>query len=930
MLQLATSVRGKIILSIGLLTILIVVTLWVFITSLQNAASQAGVIDAAGEIRTASVNIDLLSREITTTNTNNQNVILAIESVLRDDSKFVESIIRFFNGSSAVSRSEFVAYMPFLNKEFRSNRTEFPEILAAIYAPLIVDADREKFEASVTDEGFPAFRILEWENATQKLPAQTRDIYAPVNYIVPFDVNRATSFGVDLASNPQVRAILEQTRDSGQPLILSQTPFKLSHSERDFTFWVVAPVYTETAPQTPDERRAKIQGYLILSIDAEPLVKAADARLVQTSVVMRISETGKSETSNPIFTNSRLSLASASGIITSDFPLSVLGKQWSVTLAQGIDVNASLTKLSETAASLNTQVTQLQASIMSLTDPKDADKSGSTLSATYTKLTERNKTLQKNIQTFLKAKSNSDREGLLPALQTNALSVFQSSTDFVDRLEQGLEHRVEQAIQISGLVAGLALIIITGGFLLVRQILRNLSSLNRTALSLADGQLDERVDVRTRDEIGHIGTSMNLMASQLQELINTLEQRVADRTRDLEIAHKHAEYASKAKSVFLSNMSHELRTPLNVIIGYSSSMLNMPQMFGNTTVSDAHRPFVQLIEDNGQYLVGLINDILDLSKIEAGKLELHCSSVDLVDVMRNVVAIGVGLLKNKPIQIRQDFDNNLPQVWADPMRLRQICLNLMSNAIKFTSSGSVTLKARVENGFVRISVIDTGIGIPEKALATIFDRYEQATHDTDKHYGGTGLGLDISKQLSQMHGGDLSVESVIGQGSTFSFTIPISKVVDMPLVPAPSMIDDDDVEMFTNRISTDAVATVLVIEDEVSVREMFRLTLEEAGHVVVELHDDQNVEEMVFGLLPTVIFLDMNLTSSDGWNILETLKKNPDISTVPVVVCSSDKDFDRADALGADLCLSTPVTAENVLDAVDKVINHKLVSSQGW
>jgi signal transduction histidine kinase len=171
--------------------------------------------------------------------------------------------------------------------------------------------------------------------------------------------------------------------------------------------------------------------------------------------------------------------------------------------------------------------------------------------------------------------------------------------------------------------------------------------------------------------------------------------------------------------------------------------------------------------------VELINDILDLSKIEAGKLDLHCSSIDLADVMLNVVATAVGLLKDKPVQIRQEFDDTLPRVWADPNRLRQICLNLMSNAIKFTTSGSVTLTARGEGDFVRISVIDTGIGIPEEALATIFNRFEQVQHDTDQQYGGTGLGLNISKQLCMMQGGELTVQSVVGQGSTFSFTIPV-------------------------------------------------------------------------------------------------------------------------------------------------------------
>ena len=927
MLRIPLSVRGKILLSIGLLTLLLVVTLFVFVTSLQGAADQARVIDAAGEIRTASVNIDLLSREITTTSTNNQNMILAIESVINDDVKFTDSITRFFNGSQLVMRDEFAAFMPFLNEEFRSNRTEFPEILAAVYAPLVIQNNRSDFESSVVDEGFVGFHILEWGNIKQLMPAQQRDRYFPVNFIVPFDVNRTTSFGVDLGSNTQVLAALDQAGESGEPLILSNTPFKLSHSERDYTFWIIAPVYHESVPITLAERKAKLQGYLILSVDTESLVEAATARLVQSSVVLQIADWNAPDNSKPIFANSRLNLASASGLITASFPLELFGKDWSVTLAQGIDVEASLKKLSETASALNQEVDLLQVGAASLPDSKAVVASEITLSTAFTKMADRNKTLQKNIKTFVNASTNSDREGLLPALQDNALAVFQSSTAYVDELEQALEHRVEQAIQVSGLVAVLALIIITAEFLLVRQILQNLSRLNRAALSLAAGHLEERVNVGTQDEIGHIATSMNLMASQLQEFINTLEQRVVDRTQDLEIARKHAEQASKAKSTFLSNMSHELRTPLNVIIGYANSMLKMPKMFGGAALAPVHQPYMGLIAENGQYLVGLINDILDLSKIEASKLDLHCSSVNLVSVMRNVVAISIGLLKDKPIQIRQDLEDDLPRVWADPMRLRQICLNLTSNAIKFTSTGSITLWAHTEGSFVRVSVIDTGIGIPDDALGTIFDRFEQAGQGSLKQYGGTGLGLDISKQLCIMHGGEMSVQSTLGQGSTFSFTIPISTMSEAEsLLASDKLEDDDDIEMFirkTNSPKTDDASIILLVEDDTAMRELLRLALESAGHVVVDAHDSEKAIEIAVGLLPTVIILDIHLPTARGWQILAKLKDFPDTAAIPVIVCEFDDGPEGVQPSGNGVIfLRTPTTPEAIMDAVYQVFSY--------
>ena len=390
-----------------------------------------------------------------------------------------------------------------------------------------------------------------------------------------------------------------------------------------------------------------------------------------------------------------------------------------------------------------------------------------------------------------------------------------------------------------------------------------------------------------------------------------------------------AERANHAKSIFMSNMSHELRTPLNVVIGYSSSMLTMPQMFDNTPLAPVHEPYVQLIEENGHYLVGLINDILDLSKIEAGKLELHCAAVTLPEIFRGVIATCTGLLKGKPLQIRPDYPDDLPMVWADPMRVRQIILNLISNAIKFTETGSVTLKAEVVNSFVRISVIDTGIGIPEKALATIFDRFQQAEHDTDKHYGGTGLGLDISKQLSIMHGGDLTVQSTVGQGSTFTFSLPLAtetQVGDQPksfgeLQSAVTMID-------TSAYVGEMTHAILIVEDEVSTREMMRNILEKSGYIVTDTHEGALALELAAGLLPSLIILDVNLPDISGWDILKQLKADPETSNIPVIISTFDEHYKLAEELGAALYLQKPVSAAAMLAGVQQILTPVLITNK--
>jgi signal transduction histidine kinase/ActR/RegA family two-component response regulator len=424
-------------------------------------------------------------------------------------------------------------------------------------------------------------------------------------------------------------------------------------------------------------------------------------------------------------------------------------------------------------------------------------------------------------------------------------------------------------------------------------------------------------------------TRAEMYFEQKEQLSDALLQLTHAKSRlelmndKLEEANHKAEEASQAKSIFLSNMSHELRTPLNVIIGYTSTMLDMPAMYNDVTLPGNYRSDVQLVKDNGYYLLGLINDILDLSKIEAGKLELHCTAVDLPEIFRGIMATSIGLVKDKPIQVRPEFPDILPKVWADPIRVRQIILNLMSNAVKFTPTGSVTLQAYVADQEVHIAVIDTGIGIPEKALEHIFDRFEQAERDTDRHYGGTGLGLDISKQLARMHESDLKVESVVGQGSTFYFTLHLAtqeQIASLEMPKAFTTEASQSIRAFTAQAPSGYAATILLAEDESSLREMLRRSLESVGHVIVDVQDGAQVLEMAVGLLPELIILDIRLPNIDGWQILESLKRNPETAPIPVIVCTVSEDEQRAIGLGADIYIRKPFSTDEVLACVQELL----------
>jgi signal transduction histidine kinase len=291
--------------------------------------------------------------------------------------------------------------------------------------------------------------------------------------------------------------------------------------------------------------------------------------------------------------------------------------------------------------------------------------------------------------------------------------------------------------------------------------------------------------------IGVLGVKREQTSEWAEEEVSAVEAVADQVSRALENARLSKEQektieqlkeVDRLKSEFLTSMSHELRTPLNSIIGFADVLLqgidgDLPDLALND---------VRLIHNSGQHLLALINDILDLSKIEAGKMELVREPLDIRDSIKDVLASANSLVKNKPVELRVDLpDEPLPLVYADKLRLNQIMLNLVSNAAKFTHDGSITLKPEVRAELpdrMRIAIIDTGIGIPASKLETIFDRFRQVDASTTRKYGGTGLGLAISRNLVQMHGGELGVASEEGVGSEFYFTIPLAQAV-LPAAP---------------------------------------------------------------------------------------------------------------------------------------------------
>ncbi len=405
---------------------------------------------------------------------------------------------------------------------------------------------------------------------------------------------------------------------------------------------------------------------------------------------------------------------------------------------------------------------------------------------------------------------------------------------------------------------------------------------------------------------------------QITHFIAVQEDITERRARDEELrqAKEEAEHANRAKSTFLANMSHELRTPMNAIIGYSEMLAEDAEDDGN----DAIIPDLLKIHTSGKHLLALINDILDLSKIEAGRMELYLESFDLATMLRESLGTIEPLVAKNSNELVTEFADDLGTVRVDLTKIRQALFNLVSNAAKFSKDGTIRITARrVQSSgadMVHLDVIDSGIGIPEDKLERVFEEFGQADDSTTKEYGGTGLGLPISRRFCRMMGGDLTVTSKPGVGSTFSIVVPAN--ADAGEV-APSQATTAEA------VGDAAIAMsnhpVLVIDDDPDARELLSRLLTSEGYAVLEAKDGAEGLALAKKQQPCVITLDVQMPGMDGWSVLKELKADPDLRPIPVVMVSIVGDQNTGFALGAVESFSKPVDREALLDVLARHTN---------
>lgn len=840
------------------------------------------------------------------------NQILSLRQNLAVNFLTLPALTGFYDGSKFVDRQEFTA---FTNEIWRPEL----KLQALEWVPRVKHALRAEYEEKARQEGVGGFVFRE-SRGGKLMPAAVRDEYFPVYYLNPLPGNER-ALGFDLGSELTRRTALEQARDTGHP-VATQT-LSLAQDDGDgHGFLVFSPIYKGSAA-TLVERRANLLGFVLAVFRVNDLITNSFKDLDTKGIVLDINIFEKNEQGPRLIFHplkydgdheAHERVMTDDGFFVSK-TVTAAGQPWTVDIrpapeywdayplywgALGVSgsifVVTFLLMLQFRNTALHTAIVEgvvekrtaelreseaLSRAILNTAVNPIITINSRGIIQTFNPAAEKvfgyrsEEVLGENISMLMSEPHSSRHDGYLKDYMSSVgREIRTSRNDLLGRRKGGHSFPIELAVS------------------------EMQSGNDRMFVGMITDITDRR---RAENELQH-------NQDNLQSLIN-------QRTSDLIVALRNAEAATQAKSSFLANMSHEIRTPMNAIIGFTDVLLE-------TNLTDEQHQKLTTVSRSARALLALLNDILDVAKLEEGQLKLEGVQLHLPNLFAEIQATVEMMLQSQNLHFRIQYADGLPNCFiGDPMRLRQVVLNLLSNAIKFTSAGGITVRVEPgeEEDFIHISVEDTGIGIPADRLDTIFDTFSQADASTARKYGGTGLGTTISKQLVGLMGGEIWVKSQEGAGSIFHFTahLPTCTCVGRCLANA------EEPEAVT---SLQRSLRILLAEDIAVNADLATLLLAQAGHESAVAVNGVEAVRMFRDEGPfDLILMDIQMPELDGIAATQQIRELEAASGkhIPIIALSASalvKDQEDCQKAGMDGFTAKPIIYAKLIAEIDKVV----------
>jgi PAS domain S-box-containing protein len=768
----------------------------------------------------------------------------------------------------------------------------FDGIMAIAWLPKVPASERQAMEAAASEQLGIEFFFGDRVADGSLVPARSRPRHFPAYYIVPLEPNGA-HLGLDMAGIPGRMSTLMKAVEIDGPVVSSKLEQFRPQDKADSVF-IALPIYhNDQRTGTPEERESALKGFAIIAVEIGPMIEAILDRYTQPAgLAMTFEDAQGDDASDFMYHHSpRLGpdITDDDAGSGKDYWLSTTAtmdfadRQWRIHASTGNE---------ELFPRTNPNYVWLSVALLVLTFGL----------ARYLQKAGQRERERARMVAYQAALIDSIPNPMfvkdVDAVFTACNKAYQKAfgvrwREFVGKTVLDLDYLPEdfrKAAQQKDLD-----LIREGGL-----------SQEEITLRYADGEthdvmyLRTTVDMGTGESAGLIGLLIDI--SDLKALQN-----------DLVDARETAEQANQAKSAFLANMSHELRTPMNAILGYSEMLAEEAE---DLELED-FIPDLKKINQAGTHLLALINDVLDLSKIESGRMEAYAEDIDIAAMLDSVVSTAQPLVAKNDNRLELDFGDNLGAAHQDLTKVRQSLFNLLSNAAKFTNEGAITIEARrtSEEGvdWLSFAVRDTGVGIAEDKLENVFEEFTQADGSTTRNYGGTGLGLAISRRFCRLLGGDLTLESEVGVGSVFTIRIPA-------ILPGTESVDEQPEEALPSDEElaslgeTATASTVLVIDDDAEAREIIERFLEKDGFNVVTASGGAEGLRIAHAVSPMAITLDVMMPDMDGWAVLRALKSDPNLRDIPVLMLTMIDDKSKGYALGATEYLTKPVDRDTLHD----------------